>query len=380
MSLHQRIAGFDGIRALAVICVVIQHLGLWQYAGASGFVADKLAPLFSGSTGVQAFFILSGFLITILLIKEIRTTGKVSIVAFTVRRSLRIFPLYLLFCLLATLALLLSNQVPWRSLAYAYLYVYNFVPAQHYVALLGHTWSLAVEEHFYLVWPVIFSLAYASNKHRRLMLGLAAFIVASLLLHFLLVRQAFSGEYFIARWSFLAGYNIALGCIGALLVTRDKPGAAGLLASPAAFALGIVLYANSLYLDTGSWFVQNVLCGYIRAPGILLLILWIHQNQGSALVRVLDIRPLRYIGTISYGIYMWQGFFLSTGPKRLEGEVWPPNPYTGLAMLVIVAPLSYRYFEQPFLNLKQRYMKKRPAPAASQRNTDEAEDDLAFRP
>jgi len=357
MSSHQRIAGFDGIRALAVICVVLQHVGVWQYAQASGFFGKRLMPLFSGTTGVQAFFILSGFLITILLIKEQRTTGRISIAAFMVRRSLRIFPLYLLFCILATLAFyFLNGNVPWRALVHAFLYAYNFVPNDAYVPLLGHTWSLAVEEHFYLVWPFIFAFGFA-RRRRGLIVGLSGFILLSLVLHLILVRQAFAADYFIARWSFIAGYSIALGCLGALLVTgaRSRGADVSVFATLGAVVVGIVLYANSLYIDTDSWFVQNVLCGYIRSVGIWLIILWLYMNQSSAAVRVLDTRPLRYLGTISYGIYMWQGFLLSTGPKRLAGEMWPPHPAVGLAMLVVIAPLSYRYIEQPFLKWKERY-------------------------
>jgi len=114
-----------------------------------------------------------------------------------------------------------------------------------------------------------------------------------------------------------------------------------------------------------------VACGYIRAAGILLMILWIYLNQASMLVRMLEIRPLRYLGTISYGIYMWQGFFLTTGPRRVAGEMWPPSPATGVALLVIVAPLSYRYFEQPFLDWKKRYTR-----AANRRAGQVADEDL----
>jgi peptidoglycan/LPS O-acetylase OafA/YrhL len=357
MLQHQRIAGFDGIRALAVAFVVLQHLGVWQLADQAGFIRDKLAPLLSGGTGVQAFFILSGFLITLLLIKERQTTGTVSIVNFMVRRSLRILPLYLLFCVLATLAfLVLNNNVPSRSLAYAFLYAYNFVPTKDYVALLGHTWSLAVEEHFYLVWPLVFAAGFARGR-KPLIAALALFVIFSLALHFVLSRHPVSHDYFISRWSFIAGSSIAVGCIGALLVTgfAYQNSTTRIFAKPLALLSGLVLFANSLYIDIDSWFIQNVALGYIRSAGLLLIVLWIYENQNSALVKVLEIRMLRYLGTISYGIYMWQGFFLSTGPKRLPNELWPPNQYIGFAMLVVIAPLSYRYFEQPFLSLKKRY-------------------------
>jgi peptidoglycan/LPS O-acetylase OafA/YrhL len=232
------------------------------------------------------------------------------------------------------------------------------VPVENYVNVLGHTWSLAVEEHFYLVWPVVFAASFKRGR-KGLVIGLAAFVVSSLVLHFLLLRQPFAQEYFISRWSFIAGSSIAFGCIGALLISARRDG----IVNPEFFArrsvllVGIVLFLNSLYVGAGSWFIQNVVSGYVRSAGLLLIILWIYKNQRAAVVRLLETPLLRYIGTISYGIYMWQGFFLSTGPKRLPGEFWPPNQYVGLLMLVIVAPLSFRYFEQPFLRLKDRLMR-----------------------
>jgi len=356
---HQKIAGFDGIRALAVVFVVLQHLGVWAQADQPGFVRDKLSLLLSGGTGVQAFFILSGFLITILLIKERQTTGTVSIVNFMIRRSLRIFPLYLLFCIVATLSFLFSNKnIPWQSLSYAYFYAYNFVSVQNYVALLGHTWSLAVEEHFYLVWPFVFAMSFAHGR-LRLIIGSIVFIVSSIALHFFLVHLLISEQYFVARWSFIAGSSIALGCIGALLVAdgADWKFKSRIFSTRTSLALGVVLFANSLYISTGSWFIENVVTAHIRSIGLLLIILWIYFNQRSLLVRTLEIRPLSYLGKISYGIYMWQGFLLSTGPKRLPNELWPPPPHVGLFMLIIIAPLSYRYFEQPFLKLKDHFIR-----------------------
>jgi peptidoglycan/LPS O-acetylase OafA/YrhL len=93
----------------------------------------------------------------------------------------------------------------------------------------------------------------------------------------------------------------------------------------------------------------------LRALGIALMIGSIYLNQRALLVGILELRPLSYLGKISYGIYMWQGFFLATGPSREAGQTWPPNPLVGLAMLCVVAPLSYHFFENPFLRLKQRF-------------------------
>lgn len=353
----KKINGFDGVRGIAAISVVLTHLGFWEFLKNQNKLARKLEPLFNGTMGVQAFFILSGFLITLLLAREIQETNTISIKKFMVRRSLRILPLYVLFCLLATiLTLHFENVASWSSLYYAYFYVYNFVPIKDYFPLLGHTWSLAVEEHFYIIWPAIFSLMFMRRKN-ILTVGLIVFISLSIFIHFVLMDHGLGDTYFIARWSFTAGYSIALGCLAALLMQGKSTAdfCVEILRHRLAGPLGILLYVNSLYLSSGSWFIQNIVSGYIRSIAILIFIMWIYCNQRSSIVACLESRPLKYIGTISYGIYMWQGFLLGTGPARLRDQYWPPSPYIGLAILVVVAPLSYHYFETAFLKLKRNY-------------------------
>ena len=94
---------------------------------------------------------------------------------------------------------------------------------------------------------------------------------------------------------------------------------------------------------------------YLRGVGLMVMIAWVYLNQKSFVARALNIPPLRYIGTISYGLYIYQGFFLATGSYRFPGQTWPPNSVDGFVLLVIVAPLSFHFFEKPFLRLKSRF-------------------------
>lgn len=365
MPPNENIKGFDGIRGISAICVVLTHLHVWYALEAQKLVSKAMLPLLSGSTGVQAFFILSGFLITLLLIREKQTTGTVSISKFIIRRSLRIFPLYVLLCILTTaVAIDGQNGVSWASMRYLYFYVYNFVPLKDYSPLLGHAWSLAVEEHFYLIWPLLFSCMFAARL-RLLKTLLVVFAVGALFFHLALIRQPFAQHYQIDRWSFIAGYAIALGCLAALLTeTGAKNGFYRMTCRHRLSGLlGAGMYANSLFISTQSWAIENIILVYLRAVGILLMILWIYFNQSSIATRILDCRPLKYLGRISYGIYMWQGFFLSTGPNREPGQQWPPDPALGVFLLLVVAPLSYAYFEKPFLRLKHLYASAK-APAS----------------
>lgn len=348
--MQQEIKGFDGIRGLAVGTVLLTHLSIIFGLVKHGFPV-ALVPMIHGSTGVQAFFVLSGFLITTLLFREQHNTGTISLRGFILRRTLRIFPVYILFLVAATLLHVFGQNVTtWKSLAYAWAYVYNFVPKDAYTPFMGHTWSLAVEEHFYLVWPTAFLLLY--TRRQLMMVALAAFVVATPVLR--AAATPMDAAYFVERWSFIAGYSIALGCLLAVLVDNErwKP----VFHRRSMAWLGLLLFANSLFLPTDPFGMDNLAgSSYLRAFGVALLIAWVHGNQDNVVVRALEVPPLKYLGAISYGVYMYQGLFLSTGPWRDPASSWPPPQWAGLLLLVIVAPLSYHFFEKPFLRLKSRF-------------------------
>lgn len=350
-----KIKGFDGIRGLAVLSVVFTHVWVWGYLAEKGWLTEKTMPLVTGTTGVQAFFVLSGFLITMLLLREREKTGTVSLLNFYTRRTLRILPLYVLFLILITVIHIVGNSVTsWQSLSYAYMYIYNFVPRHGYTSVLGHTWSLAVEEHFYLIWPLIFVKLQRRNVLTALLVG---FIVSSCIVFNLLQRvDPLSSAYFVHRWSFVAGSGIAAGCLAALLICggRDREWWRGIARHPLTFWLGVLLFVNSIYLGDDRFLLTH----YLRDIGLAAIVSWLFMNQSSLLVRLLEFRPLRYVGLISYSVYIYQGLFLATNPGRSLGQSWPPDALTGLVLLVIVAPLSYHGFEKPFLQLKQRYSTK----------------------
>lgn len=310
-----------------------------------------------GGTGVQAFFILSGFLITSLLISEVETTGTISIKNFFMRRTLRIVPLYILFLLVVTVIYFIDEQVTTKtSLLFAYAYIYNFVPYEFYTSFLGHTWSLAVEEHFYIIWPFIFLFAFQLRR-TALLVFLCLCILLSPLLHFLLVKAGVSHIYFVERWTFIAGYNIAVGCVVAILMLSGTSRFAiqQFLGGRLSLVLCGVLFAFPSTVYGLSWTFDAILSGYFRCLGLAGAIGWLYVNQGSAAVKFLESKPLKYLGTISYGIYMYQGLFLATGPARQEGHLWPPSPVTGLLCVIVVAPLSYHFFEKRFIRLKSKF-------------------------
>lgn len=348
-----RIAGFDGIRALAAISVVLTHLHIFKFVQDNGWVHASIISSIDGSAGVQAFFVLSGFLITKLLMLESRECGHVSLYNFYVRRTLRIFPLYFLVVFLIFLLHLIGEGVTnYKSLIFAGAYSYNFIPKDWYSGVLGHTWSLAVEEHFYLIWPFCF-ISFAT-KLKKLMLFTLAFILLSFISALVLTDIAWLDQnYFIGRWTFIAGANIAMGAILALTFDDEKlgPRIINLLRNRTSLIVILLIIFNQVF--TGG--IYDVTSKYLRGIGFTLLIGWVYVNQSNKLVKLLEIPPLRYLGNVSYGIYMYQGFFLATGPFRAAEQSWPPEQYIGIVLLILAVPLSYKYFEVPIMKLKYRY-------------------------
>jgi peptidoglycan/LPS O-acetylase OafA/YrhL len=349
----ERIAGLDGLRAFAVIAVVLTHYGIYQ-----GIEGSAVLPLIHGMTGVRLFFVLSGFLITRLLLREFDRTGRISYANFIVRRALRIVPLYLLFLILATL-LLFSGL--WKTnpagLTYAWLYFYNFVPPRLYDPLLAHTWTLAVEEHFYVLWPI--ALLYFVHRERTL-IRLA--VLCALLCFFsyvVMVRWLDLRGFFLERMTFVAAFPLLIGCLCALFAQFRANGIlVSFCRSRAGLATSAILFAAPTTLYFVPYLSGRVLAQYfavsLQSLGLAMFVLWILFHQGSRIVAALETLPLKYIGMISYGIYIWQGFFLAVSPSRSPDSIWPPPPGLGLIGVMVFAPLSYHLFEKRFLAMKGR--------------------------
>ncbi|MFV0924858.1 acyltransferase family protein [Pseudomonas palmensis] len=162
-----KIKGFDGLRGVSVLLVIMSHAVLWPVIGITN---SKIINIFSANTGVSIFFVLSGFLITYLLIKEKQQTGSIDIFAFIKRRALRIFPLYYLaIFILMAMDYLGKADIKNCIYPYALSYTINFAPKDCSFSSTSHFWSLAVEEHFYIFCPLLF----AFGKRTAILAGLA---------------------------------------------------------------------------------------------------------------------------------------------------------------------------------------------------------------
>ena len=352
-----KIRGLDALRALSVLLVILSHIGVLSAVSEPGI--KSFFTVFNAFTGVTIFFVISGFLITTLLIAEKDRIGTIHIRNFFLRRALRILPLYYLAILIAALFGLFGvQQISGAALLHGVTYTYNFVRIQDNIGFLSHLWSLAVEEQFYLIWPFVFASLIV--RPLRLVgvciLSIAACYAAYLSIDF---ESSIPKTYYVTRWFLPAAYPIFVGCLFALschhwawfrklLVTKTALAAS-------AFMLCWPLVLPDFTPVVTEWFSPlQFLERFIVVTGIAGAISWLFLNQENRVVKRLDWGPIGYLGKISYGLYVWQGIF--TGNGNIDSHYWPPQPFAwGAVLTVVVSIISYHYFEVPFLRMKKRF-------------------------
>lgn len=348
------IKGFDGLRAISVVFVLFSHLGLY-YQLENHPSLQKNFNLFSGESGVMIFFTISGFLITFLLLNEKLRNGRINFRNFFIRRFLRLLPPLLIFYL-AVLILMLSGLLPenYIALGISFFYLYNFVPFTYYTNELGHTWSLGVEEQFYLFWPFIINRI--SKINRTLIFCLL--IIALCIVWSVLSRQPvfFNGKdhylssyFYIERWFIPACLPIMMGAGCALIMLAKLEYCSGLFyRNYLMLILAILLYFAQLYIPH----LHEIIIHLLQPAGISIFLLWIYFNQENFLVTLLELKPIAFLGKISYGIYVYQGLFLRTAPGgKLLIQKFPLN----IILVFICAVLSYYLVELQVLKLKKHF-------------------------
>lgn len=332
-----KIKGLDGLRGISVLLVIMSHAVIWPVVGVTN---PALLSVLSPHVGVSTFFVLSGFLITFLLIKEKDATGKVDIFSFIKRRALRIFPLYYL----AIFFLIIMDVTGKAGITnciypYALTYTINFAPKACAFSAMSHFWSLSVEEHFYLFWPIIFAFG-----KRTAITAISLLVLGCLYFGTSLYEP--TTLYYLGRWTFPAMLPILVGCLVAFVCNVEK--IKNTFTNPAISGILLISILTGL---TAPAFIKAEAAWLVSVGA---LVLYIYHNQESLLVRLLEFKPLAAIGIISYGLYVWQGIFTGNGPYRTE-HAFPPSVDVGLWLTFVVAPLSYLFFEKPLLKLKKRY-------------------------
>ena len=330
----------------------------------SGF-PPKLDSLFrwtfDGNLGVRCFFLISGFLITWLMIVEHDQAGRVNLWHFYARRALRILPVYFGFLLAVAL---IERFTPFDLSRIAWIgnltFTRDFVGSDF---TTDHLWSLSVEEQFYILWPWMF-VALGMTKNRNLLRLLALPVLLAPLSRAIGRRPDLPiiGPVF-AGYSFLSYFDsLAIGCACAILLSRHRDLLDNWLKDNrrAALAVGVILVGVVHILNQISpkLFLLRVvmfsLGPTLQALGMAILVLQSVVMPGWGLFRALNWWWVRRIGVLSYSIYIWQQIFCSQPGTFGLGNVWWMSFPGWLVPVFVVSFISYYGFERPFLKLRAR--------------------------
>ena len=359
---YQKCRYFGSLDGLRCFCIA---LVLWHHR--EQIVPDgvELPMILSrGFTGVDFFFVLSGFLITTLLLREEARNGRFSLAGFYRRRILRIVPVY--FLVVATAAVwwigARGQEQWWALLPYYFAFLANFLEGD--IPLLAPTWSLSVEEQFYMVWPLLMLLLPVSRLRIPLLLALSPLIYLTAqgllpqaeiyrneVLHVRLPDAAYGALLLGALMAITLHHQRGFSTLWVLLGRREAP-----LVLFLALCLAWQLLPGSLL----GWpsLVMHALMAAILAS--------ITMREDHILAPLLRCKPIARIGVISYGLYLWHLFGLHIGNEvsaalGFQGIAanWVAMPIYILAS-VTIAELSFRYFESYFLNMRHPKEKRAP--------------------
>jgi len=345
---HHR--ALDGLRGVAILLVLVNHGAV--IGNGFGFIA------------VNTFFVLSGFLITSLLVSEWETTGAINVKFFYIRRALRLFPALLAMLLLYVLYILLitSGHKTWehlRASLWALFYFTNWARAFDLGSTLdlGHTWSLSIEEQFYFIWPWLLRSLLKKSSRSSLLCWLLLGVVVSLSIRGfhqwagpLIPRN---GPARLTDGLDTRADSLLIGCIAGVLVSskRIPTNLLGKALLPASFlsVAGLWLLCLANHLD-----YRMVYLGWLMASVFAaVVIVQIVTTSGTFIHRILENQILVFIGSISYGLYVWHLPIL--GAMMRHNLPWQHLGYLLPVLPVVLA--SYYLIERPCLRLKSRFQK-----------------------
>ncbi len=342
----QRIRSLDGVRAFAIVVVILCHLQ-------QRFL---LVPFFVPSPdGVELFFVLSGFLITGMLLREHDRTGGIGLARFYTRRAVRIaVPLVVYLAAVVAMCAALSQAVPWRDLAGAGLFISNLWPPSASYAT-DHLWSLAVEEQFYLLWPPLLIVCLRYGGRRLLARASIAVIALSPLcrvgLSFIHTPMLAHKEAILLPGrmdSLFAGCLLAV-CIGSIPFERIYARAARFWwAAPAFFLIASPLLrvaVGNAYTFTIGYTLESLVAAYF--------LVWVMRSPGSRTSRALSYKPIAFLGVASYSTYLYQSPIIHNWPA-FAGRA---NPVLALGAALLAGAASYYLVEKPMFWLRSRTVK-----------------------
>lgn len=336
--------GLDGLRGVSIIIVIMSHF----------FMHTPYTKSIVGSIGVWTFFVISGFLITTLLIKEKITTGNISLKKFYIRRFFRIIPVAYLFIVIVMVLNYFQHlgigKMPFIA---AFLFLKNLPVHIFSNWYLDHFWSLSVEEQFYLTFP--FLLVYSFRNYFNIIIGLIIIIPiieylgfnnvgvfynnhAIHVVTYVIIDLLGNSEYI------LVGSLISILLFKNIIIVKDT-----LLSR----YLGLILFIWAVLLctDTSPIFIPNA--EILVFPILIGMVIVLNLNPSGLFTKILSNKILIYIGLLSYSLYIWQQLFDNSQDRIIHSNLI----LLQIGGLFIVANASYYLYEKTFLKLKNRFEK-----------------------
>ncbi|MGL4496058.1 MAG: acyltransferase family protein [Beijerinckiaceae bacterium] len=336
------IAGLDGVRAVSILIVMLSHSGL-----------QHVVP---GVFGVTIFFFISGYLITTLLLREHARDGHISVRAFYLRRIVRLYPPLLIY-LAAMVAFQIVSQrgVEWWGLLGALFYFGNYLYAlaPERIAPYGaHLWSLAIEEHFYLVFPFLFALLAA--RTRWLVTVLSVLCILALALRLGYSAAGIRSETYLLVATETRFDSILFGCLTAIAVnSQHGERFVEWVTHPAVVAGALALivlsfvYRDAAFRQTWRFTVQ----GLALVPLVLAVVA---APLYRAIQSLFNSWPMRWTGALSYSLYLWHYVLFDLANHGLPAMPAPLRYAAGWALSFMVALLVFVLIERPLFALRRR--------------------------
>lgn len=338
------IPAFDGIRALSILLVSISHLGF-----------EHIIP---GGLGVTIFFFISGFLITRLLIEEFDKSNTIGLKNFFIRRLIRLYPPLIFFLIvMSALILIIESNINLKELAAAIFYYENYyvVFSNHEVIRFKILWSLAVEEHFYLFFPLLFLFLFPKRKF--LLVVIIALAVISFLLRLSIALRYEANNYSeISTYSLthLRADSIMYGCLLSMILYADKrqqflkfSSHIAVFIVSAGLLLFTLLLRDEFFRQTFRYSLQGIALLFLIPPIL-------YHPKYISLRNFLSVKPLLLIGKLSYSIYFshWVALYIALRYFTKGGVEW----YVGYIIITFaVAYISFNWVEKPMATLRKKY-------------------------
>ena len=357
-----RFSGLDGLRGIAVLIVVLYHAGIWQIPG--------------GFLGVDIFFVLSGFLITSLLLAEADSSKTIDRASFYMRRLRRIIPALLAILLFAIVAAALwapdaaygvRRDLPW-ALTSVLNWSYLFFNQSYFVnisrpPLLGHLWSLSIEEQYYVIWPLIVLFcvkARGLRKNYRLaifVIATSGAIASTIWMRLLAIKNGYPIPHDPSRLYFGTDTHSMGLLVGGALAAIVKPQRlANKLTPDRKTLLNFTAICSIAGLSYYTFFVDELNESLFRGGFLIVSLLtagliYVSIHRDVVWGRLLDLAPMRWLGRRSYGIYLWHWpIFMLLRPGIDTSWPEPVVFFVRIVLTLLISALSYRYLEIPIRN------------------------------